>query len=1028
MSHPSIVITLAKPQYAHPGFGYFKLDFKTPKYLPRVHYIETRRISLKSPKESFTPIMQLAQVMKDVVTSPVWNTACLIRKAVNTFVDDENPKPASLVNAFRRADNFIDVPNQMIPFDLDVIPADKNIAFDNSGVIFDLVDAYIVKYLPEAFHNVQYLLQLTPSFRPIPKETLLPKGKLHVRVYFLSTRPVYTAQLSNYPWKEMTEEDKSDVGLEVDKVQCCIDRSIYRPCQPIYVANPQFVEEQDPMKDCPNLPGRWMLGTHHEGKLADFDVSNVPFLEASGQRNEIRSIMHMTGIEGAYCRRTDWSELLPQFGYHQGGFDDTRWTSPHSDSSIAGVMVNKDGRIWSHHSPEHCIIAKSGRMLTAFDFMREFIFGGNYKAALAYAAPTAKKDPKYQEELKNIANSTINMIMDFIDSVSYHSDALTHEYDGLMSQNNVYKIILEEVIRGSMYDFLSIDRVLKILAEKLSVDGPGARAKYAELKLVLTHIYDDVAKREARSGRLNYLLPKATDETNAIALINAYGGHDTLRAYNENSIYAFKDKFWQEYRGLLTHKSLISEFTIHDTQSIVSLNDNQKVALTKSFHTEVLRFTSMHDEHDDFIIAPNIIPLKDCVIDISNWLPPSEGATEEDHRFLIRGYLPTDHVLKPLKFDYDPNAKCPKFLKFIDSIYQEYPELVKLQQHKFGYILTTGNLFQKIFMQRGERRSGKGTLDRIMKELLPSGYFEPTTFEKLSGRFGQAVFKKAKVINIPDYKKGTLNAKATAAVEEVIISATGGDNIAIEEKYGRQEGVKPVGVLTISSNELLDIQNINAFFSRLIVFPHMISFEGVENFNLEKELMEELPGILNWALEGLYELGKQGRFIEPNISNVCKEEMIETLNPMSAFIRRYYYIDKKAPNKECTTRDGLKTSFITWLTREDTSMTPDEIERYSDPAAINSCLRALLGTIDPKKRTGTKADSSGKIVNIRYGILLKPEIRQIRDSAIKRIKDQADQLKYNTDADDISVIFDEKYCDLSYKLNNGKLAMTDLED
>lgn len=1015
-----IIVTLAKPQFPHPGFGYFKIDFKTPKFLPRVHYIETRKINL-DPR---APVASLLTTLADISSSPIWQSACLIRKAVHTFPDGPNPKPTSLINAFRRSDNFIDIANQLIPFDLDAIPADKNEVFDTPEKIFEVVDDFIVKYLPPSFHNVKYVLQLTPSFRAKAKETTLPKTKLHVRVYFLSRTSIYTAQLSNYPWSVLSEDDKDSIGLEASKVHCAIDRSIYRPCQPIYIANPQFDKEVDPISECPEIPKRWILAAHHENELADFNTNDVPFIDTKNQRNEIRSIMHMTGVEGAYCRQSDWADILPQFGYYQTGFDTTRWISPQSGSDVAGVVVNKDGRVWSHHSPEHCIIAKTGRMLTPFDFMREFIFGGNYKAAIAYAAPIAKADKKFQDEQREIANSTIHSVMDFIDSIQYHNDALTHEYDGLMAQTNVYKIIIEEVIRGSLYDFLSVDKTLKLLSTKLSADNP--REVYQELKAINTHIYDDVAKREARAGRLNYLLPKATDETNAMILINAYGGHDTLRSYSDQTIYAFKDKFWKEFKGLLSHKSLISEFTVHDTRSLMSMNDNDKVALTRSFHTEVLRNTHLYDSDSEFVIAPDIIPLENCVLDITNWFQ-DPLLPDAEHTFKIRGYLPTDHVVSPLKISYNPEAKCPKFMEFIKSVYPGYPELIEMQQMKFGYIMTTGNRFQKIFMQRGERRSGKGTLDRMMSKILPPGYFEPTTFEKLSGRFGQAVFKKAKVINIPDYKKGTLNAKSAALVEEVIISATGGDMIAVEEKYGRQEGVTPVGILTISSNELLDIQNINAFFSRLVVIPHMISFEGLENFNLEKELMEELPGILNWALEGLYKVGKLKRFPEPEISKIAKEDMIETLNPMSAFIRRYYYIDKRCVNKDCVSKDGLKSSFIAWIHREDTSLTPDEIDIYSDSASINAFLRLIVGTVDPKKRTGTKANKQGKIVGIRYGIVMKPEIRQIRDLAIKRIKDPEDKLKYDMDEDDISVIFDEKYCDLEAKIQSGALKMDPLD-
>src|SRR5690606_40106778 len=54
-----------------------------------------------------------------------------------------------------------------------------------------------------------------------------------------------------------------------------------------------------------------------------------------------------------------------------------------------------------------------------------------------------------------------------------------------------------------------------------------------------------------------------------------------------------------------------------------------------------------------------------------------------------------------------------------------------------------------------------------------------------------------------------------------------------------------------------------AIARRFIVLTMRHSFLGRENIRLTRELLEELPGILNWALDGLARLEQQGGFTEP---------------------------------------------------------------------------------------------------------------------------------------------------------------------
>jgi putative DNA primase/helicase len=63
------------------------------------------------------------------------------------------------------------------------------------------------------------------------------------------------------------------------------------------------------------------------------------------------------------------------------------------------------------------------------------------------------------------------------------------------------------------------------------------------------------------------------------------------------------------------------------------------------------------------------------------------------------------------------------------------------------------------------------------------------------------------------------------------------------------------------------------------------SFYGKENLDLTTALLEELPGIMNWALRGLDRLNKRGRFEVPPSSLQAIRQLEDLASPVGAFIR-----------------------------------------------------------------------------------------------------------------------------------------------
>src|SRR5207253_3096475 len=76
----------------------------------------------------------------------------------------------------------------------------------------------------------------------------------------------------------------------------------------------------------------------------------------------------------------------------------------------------------------------------------------------------------------------------------------------------------------------------------------------------------------------------------------------------------------------------------------------------------------------------------------------------------------------------------------------------------------------------------------------------------------------------------------------------------------------------------------NALGPRVHILPCRNSFVGCEDRQLETKLQRELPGIFNWALEGLARLRQLGEFTRPTASVEVEAEFARLVNPLQAFI------------------------------------------------------------------------------------------------------------------------------------------------
>jgi len=241
-------------------------------------------------------------------------------------------------------------------------------------------------------------------------------------------------------------------------------------------------------------------------------------------------------------------------------------------------------------------------------------------------------------------------------------------------------------------------------------------------------------------------------------------------------------------------------------------------------------------------------------------------------------------VTSALDFDHDPNAPSPtRWYQFLDEVLPGDPESIRLLQTWCGYVLTGETRLQKMLMLVGAKRSGKGTVARVLTRLIGTANICGPSTSSLAGPFGlQALIGKSLAI-VSDAR---FSGDHVPIVVERLLCISGEDALTIDRKFLGAVTLRLPTRFMLLTNELPKLsESSGALAGRFLILKFTQSFYGREDPLLTDKLLKERPGILKWAIEGWRQLQVDGRFIEPASSRAAVEDLEDLLSPIGAFVR-----------------------------------------------------------------------------------------------------------------------------------------------
>jgi len=282
-------------------------------------------------------------------------------------------------------------------------------------------------------------------------------------------------------------------------------------------------------------------------------------------------------------------------------------------------------------------------------------------------------------------------------------------------------------------------------------------------------------------------------------------------------------------------------------------------------------------DSDSGISPSDIIAFSNGLVNVSN---VGGDLTILDH---------TPQWFSPVALDYpfDPAANCPGWEAFLTSTLgadADNNDCIDLLQRWFGYLLTSDTSRQKFLLMIGVPRSGKGVIVRTIERVFGPDNCTTPTLSSLGATFGLWPLVGKSIALFPDAHMGRKT--DSTGVLETIKSISGEDPQNVNRKHLSILQNVRIGVrFVITANELMHFSDASgALSARMLVLPFSNTFAGKEDRTLETRLRAEAPGILNWALRGLYRLREMDGFITPRASQEIFDSFKRMSSPILAFV------------------------------------------------------------------------------------------------------------------------------------------------
>ncbi|MBR2207496.1 MAG: toprim domain-containing protein [Synergistaceae bacterium] len=259
----------------------------------------------------------------------------------------------------------------------------------------------------------------------------------------------------------------------------------------------------------------------------------------------------------------------------------------------------------------------------------------------------------------------------------------------------------------------------------------------------------------------------------------------------------------------------------------------------------------------------------------------------------FKNHSADDYTTVKLPYRYEDKATHKKWDKFINEVTNGNEKKKKVLKEFAGYLLLPDCRFQRALMLMGTGSNGKSVFVNVLGKMLggSQGYVSYVEPSKLVKDFRLMPFKDS-WLNISSDTGNNFG-----GADETIKKLIAGDDVEDSYKFKSPFSFPTRSKMIMCCNNYPKVGDISeGLMRRFLMVEFPMHFTDAENItpnskdrlldvNLEQELLKELPGIFNWALEGLQELLAQNGFTKTDEQNRLINEFIEENSNSMTFVK-----------------------------------------------------------------------------------------------------------------------------------------------
>ncbi len=234
------------------------------------------------------------------------------------------------------------------------------------------------------------------------------------------------------------------------------------------------------------------------------------------------------------------------------------------------------------------------------------------------------------------------------------------------------------------------------------------------------------------------------------------------------------------------------------------------------------------------------------------WLLNVLNGTYDLRTGSLRPHDGGDLITKLAPVAFDPDAGAPLFGAMLVRIFAGRQTLIRFVQRFVGHALTGLTTEQVLLLLHGVGANGKSTFVEIVRALL-GDYAQTADFgtflarDQAGVRNDLARLVGARLVSAVEMSRGG------RLDESVVKQVTGGDMITARFLFREHFEFRPAFKLVLVSNHKPKIRGTDYAIwrrVRLVPFEVIIPADERDPQLLHRIVTAELPGVLNWALEG----------------------------------------------------------------------------------------------------------------------------------------------------------------------------------